>query len=71
MSIKRHMCKIFVSCQCLLFNLILMLVSVKPVKHDQEQVRSSGVGSKIEKATSKLHKVNVIHSVNALAVVVI
>lgn len=31
-----------------------MLVSVKPVKHDQEQVRSSGVGSKIEMATSKL-----------------
>lgn len=35
-------------------NLILMLVSVKPVNCDQEQVRSSGVGSKIENVTSKI-----------------
>lgn len=35
-------------------NLILMLVSVEPVNRDQEQVRSSGVGSKIENVTSKI-----------------
>lgn len=33
---------------------ILMFVSVEPLKDDQEQMWSSGVGSKIESVTSKL-----------------
>lgn len=53
MSKKCQMCRIFMSCQFTI-NLILMLVSVKPVKHDQEQVRSSRVVSKTEKVISKL-----------------